>query len=60
MRKRRVLPAEVMERAERLAQTAQRASTRRPPAPPPPPQPPKRRLAREKVLAALKRLHPMD
>lgn len=62
------IPAAVLRRARQAAlRTAVRSQApvadRSPavPAPPPPPrQSPRRVLAREKVIAALKRLHPMD
>ncbi|MGV3622064.1 MAG: hypothetical protein ACO1OB_14675 [Archangium sp.] len=54
MKQRRLkIPTEVLERAKQSAESRK---------PVPPPQKPKARapLAREKVIAALKKLHPMD
>lgn len=53
------IPSAVLARARSLAVLA-RAPEEAPPEPPPPPRPTRPKLARDKVVAALKRLHPMD
>ncbi len=57
MKQRRVkIPAGVLERAKAAAELAPAKK----PAPPSVPRASRRPLAREKVIAALKKLHPMD
>jgi hypothetical protein len=61
----RKIPHEILTRARRLAVTTrpETSSTEPAPAPPTPPTAVRQRLSRttrEKVVAALKRLHPMD
>ena len=48
------IPSEVLARAKAAVETAS------PKKPIPPPHQPRKTIAREKVIAALKRLHPMD
>ena len=57
MKRAQTIPTEVLDRARRALE--ERRSRRAPP-PPTPPRANATRLTREKIVAALKKLHPMD